>query len=323
MNNVWYYGGVAIVLIAVELIYFFIAQRVGIIDKPNERSSHQMPTVRGGGVIFVVATVCWFFVSDKQWIWFFLSILAVSIINFLDDIKPRSAFRRFTIHLCAVLLIFYQIPFTGWAPWLYVLALIISIGALSAFNFMDGINGITGTYALVTLSSFVYINYKVVPFTSTSLLLTFLLAVFIFLFFNFRKNAICFAGDVGSVTIAFIQIFFLLQLIQVTGNLIWVILFLIYGLDSVITIVYRLKRKENIFKPHRTHLYQYLSNEFNWPHRIVSLLYGIAQLVINWIVCYDIPRLHYSRPLVVALLFIIIYVGIRREVMMRIGKLNG
>ena len=84
--------------------------------------------------------------------------------------------------------------------------------------------------------------------------------------------------------------FLLLQLIFATQNLLWVILFLVYGIDAVVTILYRLKRGENIFKPHRTHLYQYLCNELRWQHRTVALVYGVVQLGVNVILIFAIHR---------------------------------
>ncbi len=217
-----------------------------------------------------------------------LGVTSVATISFLDDLKPRPALLRFMVHAVAVLLMFYQIPLFDWPLWLLLVALIVCIGTISAFNFMDGINGITGVYGLVSLGSFAFVNVYIVSFTDDVLILALGLAMLVFLFFNFRKFATCFAGDVGSVTIAYVQIFFLLQLIHKTNNFYWVLIFLVYGLDSVITIVYRIRNNENIFKAHRTHLYQYLSNEMGMSHRFVSVLYGGVQLVINSILIINL-----------------------------------
>ncbi|MBL7860692.1 MAG: glycosyltransferase family 4 protein [Cyclobacteriaceae bacterium] len=264
-----------------ELGYFRWAGRKGILDKPNARSSHQEPTIRGGGIIFLFAALAWFIYSGFEWPWFFVGLCGVAIISFLDDQRPQSGLLRFFIHLVSMMLLFYQVPMLDWPVLLLGSALIISIGSLSAFNFMDGINGITGIYALVTLSTFILIHERIAPFTDPGLVITLVMAVLIFLFFNFRKKAVCFAGDVGSVVLAFVQIFLLLQLIQKTQYLGWVLLVLVFGIDSVLTIVYRLSRKENIFKPHRTHLYQYLANEWGWDHRLIAILYGACQILIN------------------------------------------
>lgn len=321
MNLILYYIGLVIVLLVTELLYFRVARKFNILDKPNQRSSHQNPTIRGGGIIFFVAILIWFLFNGLQWPWMLMGMMAVALISFLDDLKPRPAYLRFFIHLVAVLLIFFQTGFYDWSWMLVLLALIICIGALNAFNFMDGINGMTGLYALLNLLGF-YVIYQIVPFSDPLLLGTLIVSVIVFLFFNFKSRATCFAGDVGSVTIALIQIFILLQLIIATNNFLWVIMFLVYGIDSVVTILYRLKRRENIFKPHRTHLYQYLVNEFNLPHLLVASIYGVTQLSINLILILfllDSPYWYYWG---LVFLVVIIYIVIREIVLARL-KIKG
>jgi UDP-N-acetylmuramyl pentapeptide phosphotransferase/UDP-N-acetylglucosamine-1-phosphate transferase len=184
---------------------------------------------------------------------------------------------------------------------------------------MDGINGITGVYALVTLLTFLYIDRVIAPFTNATFILATVVAVLVFLFFNFRTKARCFAGDIGSVSLAFLQVFLLLQLIDATGNYGWALLFLVFGVDAVITIVYRIKRKENIFKAHRSHLYQYLSNELKLPHLWVSSAYGILQLVVNILV------IHYFQKLGVAtigflLAYVLVYWIVRESLLRKIAR---
>lgn len=317
MKLVYYYAGVTVMLLIFEWIYFRIAKKIGIIDTPNHRSSHVNPTIRGGGIIFFVAIIAWFVCYGLQWPWMMISVVAVAGISFLDDLKPRPALIRFLIHLIAVGLLFYQTGIFNW-PWALVsLAWVICIGALSAFNFMDGINGITGLYALVNLFTF-YTIQQVIPFSDSLLLGTLIVAVTVFLFFNFRTRAVCFAGDVGSITIALMQIFFLLQLIIATDNFLWVILFLVYGVDSVVTIFYRLKRKESIFKPHRTHLYQYLANEMGWQHQKVSLLYVTIQGVLNGLLLYSYSASSVLIPIASAIIFLIAYLWARTNIQQRL-----
>jgi len=311
-----------LVLYLFELLYFRIARKLNIIDRPNNRSSHNNPTIRGGGIIFFVAVLIWFVHQDFPWPWFTMGLSGVAIISFMDDLKPRPAFWRFLTHLAAVLLVFYQVPLVDWPWWLIGLALIICIGALSAFNFMDGINGITGVYALVSLGSFAWINSFSINFTDDTLIFVLISSVLVFLFFNFRKRAVCFAGDVGSITIAFVQIFFLLQLIHKTNNFYWVLIFLVFGLDSVITIIYRLTRKENIFKAHRTHLYQYLSNELGVSHLLVSIMYGGVQLGINIILVNSFMSGSMLEIYVLVPLVVLLYMLVRRSVLVKITKLQ-
>ncbi|MBI1767927.1 MAG: glycosyltransferase family 4 protein [Bacteroidetes bacterium] len=320
-TNAWISWVLAsLALIVAELAYFKIADRLNVIDKPNERSSHTNPIIRGGGVIFLFGVLIWFFQSDLQWPWFVLGVMLIAMISFIDDVTSLHPLIRFLFHLTAVLLIFFQLWPLPWPAYLLLAAVIVCIGTLNAFNFMDGINGITGVYALVTLISFACIDRWVVQFTSTDLLALVVASVLIFLFFNFRKAALCFAGDVGSVTIAFILIFILLQLIRTTGNFLWPLFFLVHGTDSIVTIIYRLRRKENIFKAHRTHLYQYLSNEMKVPHLAVSSIYGIVQAMINAAVAVSLMQLNYALPLLITIGFVSIYLFVRVRVVSKIER---
>ncbi len=312
----------SLAMVIAELIYFKAANRFNIIDKPNERSSHIHHTIRGGGVIFVFGVLTWFFQSDYQWPWFVLALVLTAIISFFDDVTSLHAGVRFLFHLASMLLIIYQLWPLSWPIYLLVMAVVVCIGTLNAFNFMDGINGITGVYALITLLTFGYIHQYVVAFTDLSFVLWIAAAVLIFLFFNFRKVATCFAGDVGSVTIALILVFLMLQLIKSTGNFLWPLLFLVYGTDSIVTIIYRLKRKENIFKAHRTHLFQYLSNEMKIPHLWVSSGYGVVQVLINVIMVFCLANSRNGFALVMASFFVILYFFVRIKVLRQINSMT-
>src|SRR6267154_1173583 len=284
MGNTILLLALAVVLFLAELAYFRIAARYNIVDNPNFRSSHDQPVIRGGGILFFVGLIIWFFYEGRPMPWFMVAATLVALVSFVDDISGTTPLRRFTFHSIAMLLAFYQLSLFAWPVWLIIVAIIVCIGTLNAFNFMDGINGITGINALVALGTFGYVNQYVVRFTDPSLILVITVSVLVFLFFNFRKHARCFAGDVGSVTLAFILVFLLLSLIHRTGNYSWALLFLIFGIDSVITIVYRIWKGEDIFKAHRTHLYQYMTNELRMSHLIISLVYGVVQLAVNIVV---------------------------------------
>ena len=272
-------------LFFLELLYFKIADHFNIIDKPNHRSSHTAVTIRGGGIIFTLAALIFFFAFGFQYPYFILGLFAISLISFLDDILTLNNKIRLAVHLLAVLLMFYQWELFS-LPWFWLpISLIFVIGTINAYNFMDGINGITGGYSLLTIASLYYINDQIIAFTSPDLLPVVILSLIVFNFFNFRKKAKCFAGDVGSVSIAFIIVFLIGQLILKSQNFNYIALLLIYGLDAVTTIVFRVIRKENIFEAHRSHFYQFLSNEKKWPHLIVVALFVVVQLLINIIVC--------------------------------------
>lgn len=148
---------------------------------------------------------------------------------------------------------------------------------------MDGINGMTALYSVVLLGTLLWINQTVV-FVDDLFINIPLLSVALFSFFNVRKKAICFAGDVGSVSMALIVLFLLFQLVTVTQNPAYFILLLVYVLDAGITIVRRKINGENIFEAHRTHLYQRLAHDLKWSHLKISFTYAIVQLLLNLLV---------------------------------------
>ena len=145
---------------------------------------------------------------------------------------------------------------------------------------MDGINGITGGYSLIILVALAYINREIVSFVEQELIVTVLCSVLVFNFFNFRKHAKCFAGDVGSVSIAFIVLFLIGKLIIKTEDFSWIVPLVVYGVDSVLTIIHRLMLHENIGLPHRKHLYQIMANELKVPHVVVSSVYMVIQALV-------------------------------------------
>lgn len=271
-----------LVLLLLELLYFRVADRYNIIDKPNERSSHTRITLRGGGIIFYFGALLYFIVSGASYPFFMLGLTLITVISFIDDIGSASRKLRLVVQFSAMLLMFYQWGlFSSFPLWYLLVALICCTGIINAYNFMDGVNGITGGYSFVTLLSLLYINENIISFTDTSFILIMILSVLVFNIFNFRTKAKCFAGDVGSVTIAFVILFLMGQLILKTGDLSYTILLAVYGVDSVLTIIHRLKLKENIFDAHRKHAYQILANELKWKHTLVSSLYMVVQLGIN------------------------------------------
>ena len=271
---------ILVLLFLAELFYFKVADKYNIIDKPNERSSHTRITLRGGGVIFYFGALVYFLTSGFEYPWFMLALTFVAIISFIDDIRSTSQKLRLVFHFSAMALMFYQWGLFSLSWWWIIIALIICIGIINAYNFMDGINGITGGYSLVVLLSLAYINEEVTPFVEQDLIYTVIMSVLVFCFFNFRKKARCFAGDVGSVSIAFILLFLLGKLIIQTGDFSWIILLSVYGVDSVLTIFHRLMLHENIGLPHRKHLYQLMANELRIPHVAVSVIYMVLQFLI-------------------------------------------
>lgn len=284
-----YYFIICILLFLAELLYFRLADTFNIIDKPNERSSHTRITLRGGGVIFYFGALLYFLTSGMEYPWFMLGLTLISLISFTDDVCSVSQKMRLVFHFSAMGLLFYQWGLFSLPWWTVVVALVVCTGIINAYNFMDGINGITGGYSLVVLGALGYINQVIVPFVDAELIYTMLIAVLVFNFFNFRKRAKCFAGDVGSVSIAFVVLFLLGKLILVTQDFGWIILLAVYGVDSVLTIIHRLLLHENILEAHRKHAYQLMANELKMPHLLVSGLYmGLqAGIVIGYIGLFE------------------------------------
>ncbi|WP_455585452.1 MraY family glycosyltransferase [Bacteroides sp.] len=275
-----YYLIILVLLFVAELFYFRIADKCNIIDKPNERSSHTRITLRGGGIIFYFGALVYFLTNHFEYPWFMLALTLITLISFVDDIRSTSQALRLVFHFSAMALMFYQWGLFSLPWWTVVVALIICTGIINAYNFMDGINGITGGYSFVILVALAYINKEIVPFAEEDFIVTILCAVLVFNFFNFRKRAKCFAGDVGSVSIAFILLFLIGKLIIVTEDFSWIVLLVVYGVDSVLTIVHRLMLHENIGLPHRKHLYQIMANELKIPHVIVSAIYMLVQALV-------------------------------------------
>ena len=269
-------------LVFSELFYFRIADRFHILDKPNERSSHRQVTLRGGGVIFLLGI--WFYTFFYGWLypWFLVGLTGIAAVSFADDIRSVSPKIRSIVHCFALLLMFYQWGiFSAGLGWYLLPITIVCMGIINAYNFMDGINGITGGYSLAVLLPLLWVN-RLTPFVDPHLIGVAILSVLVFCFFNFRTKAKCFAGDIGSVSMAYILLFILGGLIWQSKQG-WYLLFLaVYGVDSVLTICHRLLLHENLFLPHRQHLYQLMANELNIRHVTIASVYTIVQLIVSF-----------------------------------------
>lgn len=289
------------------LVYFRIANKYNIIDKPNKRSSHKQVTIRGGGIIFFLGILIYSILFGINYPIFIIGLSLISIISFLDDLYNISSKIRICVHFFAMMLMFYDCGIYS-LPWYYlVLSLIVSIGIINAYNFMDGINGITGGYSIIVIGSFWWINNNIHSFIDNNLLYVTIISLLIFNNFNFRKNAKCFAGDVGSISIAFIIVFLMGKLIIETGDLTYLIILILYGVDSSLTIVHRLMLNENIFKAHRKHVYQIMSNELKIPHTKVSLIYMLTQAAIM-IGYFYFKNVSWTYFMVTAIILTLIYV---------------
>jgi putative phosphate transferase len=289
-------------LILLELAYFRIADRFNIIDKPNLRSSHTSIVLRGGGIIFLFGAWLFWAFFGLQYSWFILGLSLIGIVSFIDDIHSLPDSVRLVAQFAAMFLMFYQFDILNWHDWWMVLiALIVCVGIINAYNFMDGINGITGGYSIAVLLPLMYLNASD-GFISQDYLCVVGLSLLVFCFFNFRKKAKCFAGDVGSISIAFILLFALGKLIIKTGDLSYLTFLAVYGADAVLTICHRIKLHENLGEAHRKHAYQLMANELKIPHVLVSTIYMVLQLAISaGLVFLPVNHYFYMGIIIVAL----------------------
>ncbi len=300
--NMLKYLLIFIVLFILEIIYIKIAIAKNIKDNPNHRSAHKRPTLRGGGIILLIAILIFtavFKPRNSEFFYFLFGTVLVATISFIDDLITLSSRLRLMTHLAAFSLIFYSLSlfadFTISRLLFLIFLYIFSIGYLNIYNFMDGINGLTFLNTTVSYCTLLYLNEYYLIFTDPNLLIVLLIAIIVFGFFNFRNKAICFAGDIGSITIGFSLIYFVLKLYLISKNLAILLIFCVYLLDGGWTIIERVFRKENIFEAHRRHLYQLLANDLKINHLKVSITYFLLQLLVNvlLVVCisYDLNSL--------------------------------
>lgn len=321
MNIYILYALIFISLLLAELIYFRIADKCNIVDKPNERSSHSTIVLRGGGIIFLLGVWIWSAFFGFQYPLFLVAVTLAAGISFVDDIHSLPDSVRLVVQFVAMGLLIWQLFQSAGDTGMLVnsgitmkilfivLALIVCVGATNIYNFMDGINGITAGYSLAVLIPLILANVRD-EFISQSFLFVMILAVLTFSFFNFRSKgkAKCFAGDVGSVGIAFILLFSIGMLIMKTGDITWLVLLLVYGADGCLTICHRIILHENLGEAHRKHAYQLMANELKMSHPLVSGIYMLIQLAISLCFIYLIPEttLAHWLYLIVALLILAI-----------------
>ncbi len=288
-----------VLLILAELVYFKIADKFNIIDKPNERSSHSSIVLRGGGVIFSLAMVAWAVMMIFQgelsvvveYLPFLVGLLLVAGVSFWDDVKSLPDSVRLVVQFGAMALMFWSMGIMHWNMWWIVLvALVVCVGATNVINFMDGINGITAGYALAVLVPLFLLNGSI-GFIAESYLVVAIIGVLVFCIFNFRPKgkAKCFAGDVGSIAIAFIVLFAIGKLVVMTGDVTYLIFLLVYGVDGCLTICHRILLHENLGEAHRKHAYQLMANELKIGHVKVALLYMFMQLTVSLGFIYVCP----------------------------------
>ena len=303
---------IALLLLVIELLYFKVADRFNIIDKPNLRSSHRRITLRGGGVVFLFAIWIYAALFGFQYIWFIVGATLIATVSFADDVSPVPNRVRLLVHFISMLLMFYQLGIMTLNQWyLVIIALIICTYIINAYNFMDGINGITGGYSLSVLAPLAIVNSKV-DAVDQHMIYALVIGVLVFCFFNFRKNAKCFAGDVGAVTIAYATIFIVFSMIIKTQDILWIMFLVVYGVDTVLTIIHRMILKENIFKAHRKHMFQLLANELQFPHVAVSGIYMFIQLLVSLGLIY-LPVNKWIYSIITIIVLCAVYILLKKK----------
>ena len=300
-----FYGLIFVSLFVLELLYFRIADKYNIIDKPNERSSHKRIVLRGGGIIFLIGAWLWSLVSGFEYPWLLAGVTLAAGVSFVDDIRSLPDSVRLITQFVAMLLVFVDVGLFSaeslgvsverqWMQvalmaLIVVAALIVCVGATNIYNFMDGINGITGGYSLAVLIPLFLLNRKL-GFVEESFLVVVGLSLLVFCFFNFRTKAKCFAGDVGSIGIALLLLFAIGRLVVQTGDVTWLVLLLVYGVDGCLTIIHRMMLHENLGQAHRKHAFQLMANELKMRHTMVSSIYLLLQLCISLVAIFVIPN---------------------------------
>lgn len=301
------YTVIFVLLLLAEELWLGIARKFRICDQPNTRSSHTTPVLRGGGVIFPVAILLFQAFFGLHYPWFLAGLLLVAAVSLWEDIKSVPDTVRLVTHFAAIALMLVQLWNTApSSPWLVLPALFIGAGVINAFNFMDGINGITGAYSIAVIAPLIYLN-DTIRFIDPAYLLVANSGILVFCMFNFRKRPACFAGDVGAVSIALILFFAIAMLIAATGDFSWLTLLAVYGADTALTICHRIKLHQNIRTAHREHIYQLMANELKISHLAVAGIYAAIQLLISVGLIF-LPVNHYVYMAAVGAILTAVYI---------------
>lgn len=267
------YIGVFIILLAFEFCYLVVAKRLSIVDRPHHQSSHEGNVIRGGGIVFFASFLLWYIINGFSFHGGLVGLTVLALVSFVDDIHSVNPQIRLVCQFIAIILMFYHSGLIKTPIYAVFILAISCVGALNIYNFMDGINGMTGGYSLIVSTGLLYVNSYHVHFIDNSLLVYVLISIVIFNLFNYRKKALCFAGDVGSLTIGYILVYLVLRLCLRGQTMSWIVMLSVYLVDGSMTILHRILLRENLIKPHKKHAYQIMANELKIPHLVVSGIY--------------------------------------------------
>lgn len=319
-----FYISLAIFLTIMEMIFIPVAKRFDIQAKVSPRSSHKEKTVTGGGFIFYLSVLaCYIFMRDllPSNINMLLGCGGVLfLISLVDDVHELSPWLRLVCHVIIFSILFYPTLTDGY-PHIFLVLLICGVGFVNGFNFMDGINGMMGLYSVVTLAT-IYFMFHTSCHTALiacyePMILALLVASVVFCIFNFRKKALCFSGDVGSIVLGFFIAVFVAYFIVTTAEASVIVILIVYAVDTSLTIVQRLFMGENILTPHKLHLYQVLANKRGMEQRLISVYYAAVQIVINIGYFLTAKEFRWSYAIMVSLIVATVYFILKSGVVKR------
>jgi Fuc2NAc and GlcNAc transferase len=274
---------------------------LGLLDRPNERSSHSKPIPKGGGIGLLAAFLFSSSIAGISY-WFWIPAASISLLGLFTDRFEISPKFRLTTQFIAALILLVPILFSNSFPHFYsqhvppnapsislgfsilllILLSIFIVGTANFYNFMDGINGIAGITGFV---GFGLIAFYASHFESHASLVTLAICISLacmgFLPFNMPKARV-FMGDVGSILIGFVFAGMVVYLSKSFLDFICLVsLLLPFYADELTTMIVRIMDGERLSQPHRRHLYQLLANEYEVTHWKVSVGYGFTQLLIG------------------------------------------
>lgn len=294
MSGILYIFTFIVLLLSLQ-IYFPFARRRNMLAGVNHRSSHTKPVITGAGFIFFLSYMIYagylLFASEQPFPWcFFAGMTMLSIISFVDDLEEVWFLWRLLVQIAATFLMMLQVlmetqtmnVIPSVTLWIAIfMAWGFSIGLLNMYNFMDGLNGMLGSLVLSSLLPMWLINNYVRTYAVNDFFYFTLIPTLIFMFYNARKQAKCFSGDVGAIAVGFTMTYLLIKLMVETSNFVYLAMYTMIFVEAGLTIVQRLFAGDNIFQPHRIHLFQLLCNEGKRNHVLVSAVYGGIQLLIG------------------------------------------
>lgn len=299
----------------IESLYIRLASKLNIFAND---ASH---TVTGGGIIFPLAYFMGdLLFADNGFTYPYISIGAIIIatVSFIDDVRGVSPILRLIVHFFCAGLMIMQVDNTMAADfpfWLNVIIAVTAVAIINAFNFLDGIKGMTASYGLVVLLT-AYSQF------SESLLIMLIGAVIAFCFYNIRTPERCFAGDTGSISLGYFTTFaLLLDAVSPSSSVFsvipdWSVLIyvFVYLADFGLTLFRRIINRENIFVSHRTHLYQLLVDKCHISHIKVALCYATLQFAISIAYHFTPSQYHGTALIITVMLLLLLYMALRKAV---------